>query len=288
MAGGAVKNKIILLLLLIIQILLLSGCVKPERPQDSRMRIVIASPEVAEIVTHLGAGDLIVGVTRECDYPADLRHKNQIGTFGKIDMEKVVSLEPDIVFVSGLEQEFMAQELAKLSIRVEKIYPSSLDEMLQSITGIGEILGKQEAAKVLTDSLKLMIRDYKKSLPGNKPRLYVEIYGNPVMSISDGSYIGELVELAGFDNVFGELPRDYSRISPEAVLAADPEYILLLYPGISAEQVSSRKGWSQVSAVRNNRVFAAAEIDADLFVRATPRSLKGVRKLRALLEAEDD
>ena len=263
-------------LLVLVFILLLAGCQK-KTTNDSRLttneNIIVTSPEVAEIICELGLIDRISGVTLECDYPEELQNKTIVGTFGKVDMEKVIALDPTLVFVSGLEQEFIATELAKMEIKVETIYPNTVMEMLDSIMRIGEIMGVPERSKALTKALRAEIESLQAAVSEKRPSIYVEIYGNPLMSVSDSSYVGELVELAGFDNIFSELPRVYSRISPEAVLDADPEYILLLYPGINAEDVKERKGWQNLAAVRNNRVFGEEVINADLLLRATPRSI---------------
>ena len=263
-------------LLVLVFILLLVSCQK-KTTNDSRLttneNIIVTSPEVAEIICELGLIDRISGVTLECDYPEELQNKTIVGTFGKVDMEKVIALDPTLVFVSGLEQEFIATELAKMEIKVETIYPNTVMEMLDSIMRIGEIMGVPERSKALTKALRAEIESLQAAVSEKRPSIYVEIYGNPLMSVSDSSYVGELVELAGFDNIFSELPRVYSRISPEAVLDADPEYILLLYPGINAEDVKERKGWQNLAAVRNNRVFGEEVINADLLLRATPRSI---------------
>ncbi len=282
------KKRILNIILLTAAIFVLFNCTKAEKSAVSSHKIVITSPEVAEIVYQLQGAENIIGVTMECNFPAALQEIPRIGTFGRIDLEKVVSLQPDIVFVSGLEQNYLAAELLKLDIHVEKIYPSSLTEMLQSINRIAEILNIPARGKHLADSLSAEINNFRKTLPAVRPRIYVEIYGDPIMSVADSSFIGELVELAGFDNIFASLPRDYCRISPEAVLAADPEYILLLYPGITREQVQARKGWSRVTALRNNKIYSSEDIDPDLLLRATPRSLEGVRLLRKLIEEKDD
>lgn len=267
-------------LLIIILLLITFGCSKSNQSKEEELRLVIASPEVAEIVSSLGREDLIKGVTKECNYPSTLAGKTLIGTFGKVDVEKVIKLQPDIVFVSGLEQKHIAAELSKLGIRIEKVYPQTLMEMLESVTQIAELIGAEQEGQVLVAEMSQQIKELKSERGDSPPRIYVEIYGNPLMSVADSSYVGELVELAGFDNVFAELPRDYSRINPEKVLNAAPEYILLLYPEMTKKQVEDRKGWENVPAVKNSRIITTAEINPDLLVRATPRSLEGVKILK--------
>ena len=279
-------RKIFVLLLL--AALIISSCGKTVQKDNSDQKIVITSPEVAEIIYHLQGSKNIAGVTVECNYPKAMQSIPRVGTFGRIDIEKVAAIQPDIVFVSGLEQNFMAAELQKLSMRVEKIYPSTLDEMVLAVRNIAQIINEDQAGKLLADSLNAKIAEYRNSMPDMRPRLYVEIYGDPIMSVADSSFVGELVELAGFDNIFAELPRDYSRVPAEDVLAADPEYILLLYPGITVGQMQSRKGWGNIPAIQNNNIITADDINPDLLLRASPRCLEGVKLLRNWLEDNDD
>ena len=278
-------RKIYIFLLLAATII--SGCGKTVPKDNPEQKIVITSPEVAEIIYHLQGSKNIAGVTVECNYPKAMQAIPRVGTFGRIDIEKVVAIQPDIIFVSGLEQNFMASELQKLSMRVEKIYPSTLDEMVLAVRNIAGIINEDQAGKLLADSLNARIAEYRNSMPIKKPRLYVEIYGNPIMSVADRSFVGELVELAGFDNIFAELPRDYSRVPAEDVLNADPEYILLLYPGITKEQLQSRKGWGNITAIQKNHIITADDINPDLLLRASPRCLEGVKLLRNWLEQND-
>ncbi|MDP8220861.1 MAG: helical backbone metal receptor [Candidatus Stygibacter frigidus] len=279
-------DRKILVLLLAATIIL--SCGKTVHKDNSDQKIVVTSPEVAEIIYNLQGSENIAGVTVECNYPAAMQSIPRVGTFGRIDIEKVVAMQPDIVFVSGLEQNFMAAELQKLSIRVEKIYPASLDEMVLTVRHIAGIINEEQAGKELADSLNAQIAEYRNSIPEVRPRLYVEIYGDPIMSVADSSFVGELVALAGFDNIFAELPRDYSRVPAEDVLAKDPEYILLLYPGITIDQVQARKGWGNISAIQRNQIITAEDINPDLLLRASPRCLEGVKLLRNWLEGHDD
>ena len=100
------------------------------------------------------------------------------------------------------------------------------------------------------------------------------------MSVSDNSFIGEVIQIAGGNNIFAQLPRDYSRIKPEDVIQADPEIILLTYPGISAAQIKERKGWNVISACKNNRIYTVKDINPDLILRASPRIIEGIKLLK--------
>jgi iron complex transport system substrate-binding protein len=113
--------------------------------------------------------------------------------------------------------------------------------------------------------------------------VYIEIYGEPLMSVSDSSFVGQLLQAAGGKNIFSTLPRDYSRISPEKVIAADPQIIITTYPGVTKAQIAARKGWQNISAVQNGRIYTIQDIDPDIILRASPRFVQGIAKLQELI-----
>ena len=272
-------------LLTIFGFFLVVSC-KNNKP-SKEIRYIITSPEVAEIIVLIEGTQNIVGVTTECDFPSELKKIPKVGTFGKVDFEKIIELEPTIVFISGLEQKHLAAELNKLNIKIELIYPKSIAEMISSIRKIGTLLDKEKRANFIADSLQTQINQFTSSTNStnstnltNLPKVYIEIYGNPIMSVSDNSFIGEVIQLAGGNNIFAHLPRDYSRIKPEDVILADPEIILLTYPGISAEQIKERKGWYIISACKNNRIYTVEDINPDLILRASPRIIEGMKLLQ--------
>ncbi|MCD4796202.1 MAG: helical backbone metal receptor [Candidatus Cloacimonetes bacterium] len=279
------KKKIIFLLIILSLII---SCTT-EKEKTTNPRYIITSPEVAEIVALIQGTEDIVGITTECDYPDDLRDIPKVGTFGKVDYEKIISLNPTLVLTSGLEQELLSFELQKLGIPTVQIYPSSIEEMIQAVRKIGVLIDKTERADIVADSLQtavnlLMKLSIERLKDSNRiPGIYIEIYGNPIMSVSDSSFVGEVVRYAGGNNIFSSLPRDYSKIKPEEVIIADPDIIIITYPGMTASQIKDRKGWEVISACKNNRIFTVEDIDPDLILRASPRVVEGIMKLQKVL-----
>ncbi len=258
----------------------LLSCSSNQEEADSP-RYVITSPEVGEIVYLLQGADNIVGVTEEINFSDELRNLPKVGQFGAVSREKIIALNPSIVFTSGLEQEFLAYELNKIGIKTVIIYPQSIGELISGIREIGEYLEIEERGRSTADSLQRKIEEVR--YRGNYfPRVYIEIYGNPIMSVSQSSFIGEVIELAGGSNIFQELPRDYSRIRAEDVIHADPEIIILTYPGVSGRNVKVRKGWQQIAACRADRIYDVDQIDPDLILRAGPRVVEGIKELKKI------
>ncbi len=278
------KSDLCLCLVVVLLILLVS-CKKQEQVR-SGLKIVVLSPEVGEIIASLGATDLLVGRTQECDYPEELLKVPVVGNFGAINREKVIALKPDLVFTSALEQDAIAQELQKVGIKVQQIYPKKLDDLPVIIRQIGDLIGKGQEASALSDSIATAIAEVRsKSANIFHPRVYVEIYRNPLMSVSDESFVGDVIESAGGDNIFSKLERDYARVDPEDVILAKPD-IIICYSQDTLEGISSRKGWSNIPAVKNKRIYFEKDINPDLIQQATPRTVQGLRLLYAIFSEQ--
>lgn len=261
---------------------LLLSC-KQKVPMSSG-KYVVLSPEVAEIIAALGAADEIVGLTRECSFPPELQEKEIVGDFGAINTEKVLQLSPRIVFSSALEQESIALNLEKLGITVHRSYPQTMSEMLKEIEKIGAIIGRENEAAALKDSLIYAIENIRQNTQNlKKPKVYLEIYRDPLMSVSDKSFVGELIELAGGDNVFDTLERDYSRVKAEQVIQANPD-IMICYSHDTMENILARKGFSRIPAIRTRSIYFEEDINPDLIQRAGPRSIQGIRELARIFE----
>ena len=270
-------------ILIIAMLMVLISCGRHSRTTENRY--VVLSPEIAEILAHLGLEDRIVGITAECDYPPSLQEIDIIGNFGQISLERVVALNPSIIFASALEHNEIAEQLRRLNKRIYQLYPHNTHELMEKIKLIGEICGVEEKANALRNNMKdnfsrfLEIAKQRE----NKPRVFIEIYGNPIMSASNASYLGQLLLYAGAENIFPELPRDYSRVNVEEIVRLNPDVIILTYPGISANDVRNRRGWGEINAVRNNRIYTVDDVNPDLILRAGPRNIEGIERLVEVL-----
>lgn len=261
---------------------LLVACKTPEI-QTNGKRYVVLSPEIAEIIAIIEGTGNIVGITEECNFPTEYAGKVVVGKFGAVNKERIVSLKPGVVFVSSLEQRTLASDLAKLGIKYVVVYPQTIEDMLMGIKTIGDVLGKPERAAFVADSIKTELNNIrKKTINQPRPKVYLEIYREPLMSVSDKSYVGELLELAGGDNIFPKLERDYSRVNAEQVIKARPE-IMICYSQVPKESITKRMGWKSIPAIKNDRIYFEKDINPDLILRAGPRCVSGAKRLQEII-----
>jgi len=255
------------------------------RNKSTENRYVVLSPEIAEILGYLGLEDRIVGRTVECDYPKSLHGIDIVGNFGQISLERVIGLNPSIIFASALEHNEIAAQLNRLNKRIYQFYPHNTPELMEIIMMIGILTDKEERAKELVYKMSARFSEFYllAQQRENKPRVFVEIYGNPIMSVSNASYVGQLLMYAGAENIFPELPRDYSRVNAEDVVHLNPDVIILTYPGVSAVDVRNRRGWGEINAVMNNRIYTVEDVNPDLILRAGPRIVQGIDRLIEVL-----
>lgn len=248
-------------------------------------KYIVTSPEIAELIYLIGAQNDVVAVTKECDYPAYYQNLPIVGNFGSVDIEKIVSIHPSIVFTTKLEQNKLNSELTKLNIKTIAIYPKTVDDMLEAIMKIGESTNKNNRAKFVVDSLKTEFLTLKNISKEKKyhPKVFIEIYNSPLMTASNESFVGKLLDYAGGENIFIKLPRDYCRISPEKVLKNNPDIIISLVPGVTKKNIASRKGWQNLNAVRNNRIYTTEDIDPDILLRAGSRVINGIKDLQKII-----
>lgn len=245
-------------------------------------RYVSLAPSTTEILFALGLDDQIVGVSSYCDYPADAKTKRKVGDFSNPNIEEIVSLQPDHIFCTGLEQTPVIAELKRLKFRIYEADPASMEELFKTISDIGAITNKIPEAQNLIDAMKTDIRGVQskaQNIPADKKvKVFIEIWQEPLMTAGKGSFIDELITLAGGINVAHDVVRPYCNYSPEKVVEQNPGCIIMTYMDKEPplKLIEGRYGWSTIDAVKNKRVFN--DIDPNLLLRPGPRITQGLKE----------
>jgi len=184
-------------------------------------RIVSLAPSVTEIIYKLGGGDRLVGVTSMCDYPPEAESIDNVGSYFKPNLEKIISLKPDIIF--GMREGANASIEGRLDMfgLENHFYTSgSLDDILFIIKDIGDRL--KLPSKDITDSIKEL---YGSPYEIGKSGIMI-INIDPVIAIGGGVFINDILRCGGFENLLKDNPTKYPRISLEAIYQLRPEYVL--------------------------------------------------------------
>lgn len=273
-------------------IALLSGCRRntpPPAVAPSMPRIVSLAPSLTEMVCAVGGAHRLVGRTDVCNFPSNLLATVPVvAGFGRPYLEPLLEQKPTVVLDVDLEDQSMGATLARLGIRHQHVECRRLGDIPGAIRMIGRLADCPDAGNTLAGSIEERIRARQAAVasvpPERRPLVFVEIWGDPLMTAGRNSFVSELVALAGGRNLGDELAHDYGTVSTEWVLERNPEIVLCLYPGAGHQAVkivASRLGWQTIRAVQHGRVYDG--FDLDTILRPGPRVLDGVEQLRRVI-----
>ena len=271
-------------------------------------RIVSLSPSSTEILFAVGAGPKVVGVTDYCNYPPELDAKivaeeiAKVGGYWNPSVETITALKPDLVLVSTAKCTVktneckmtcsrrceittqVAAQLRSLGLNVLTLGPHSMTDVLDDIVLVGRTTGNVTEAINLVDNLRQRIDNVvtKSNAASHKLKVYFEVWNDPYMSVSSKTWIGNLINLAGGTNIFGEAISEWPMIPPEKIIQHDPD--ILVFPVIpdvprfwgSFEDVKKRKGWEKITAVKNDHLY---EVPRDCISRPGPRLVESLEML---------
>ena len=253
--------------------------------------IISLAPSNTEILFALRLGDRVMAVSGYCNYPLEAQNKIKIGGFSTINIEKVVSLRPDFVLATGGVQEAVVEELERLGLTVIALNAKSIEEVFENIRLVGKAVGQLEAARELTTKLEQRtkaVTDKAKDLPDSqRPRVFYEVQDEPLMTAGPGTFIDDLIHLAGGVNIASDAAAKYPVYNLETLIERNPEVIIISVGhgsiAASVEAVKSRKRWQIIDAVKNNRVYG---INADLVSRPGPRIVDGIEEMARFIHPD--
>jgi len=249
-------------------------------------RIVSLAPNLTEIVYAVGAGDRLVGRTKYCDYPAEVKNVAEIGDTMTPSIERIIALKPQVVLVSTASQlEAFTRQLDQQKIAVYVTNPHSLEEVFRSIATLGDLFGTHERAEKLVADLRRRADIVAAAVSSTKPvTVFYQVSNEPLYTIGRESYLTDLVRRAGGVSVTADVPTSFPRFSGEAALAARPEAIILPTGGSMGTANSTVAAPLRNSpAALNNRVF---KINEDHLSRPGPRLVDGLEAMARALHPE--
>jgi iron complex transport system substrate-binding protein len=258
--------------------------VVPENPG----RVIALAPSITEIIYDLGQEKRLVGVTQYSTFPPEAEALPRVGSYVRLDIEKIVILKPDLCLaIKDGNPKHIIDKIVALGIPVYVINPRNLQQIMDTITRLGSLLhAKQAATKLVYDMEKRIGQVRAQVKKGrHKPRIFFQIDAEPLFSAGTNTFIHELIELAGgINTTAGEV--SYPRYSWEDIIVLQPEIVLIssMAGGLAPEYLlQSWKKWDQLTAVINDQVFV---VDAELFDRPTPRLVDGLEKIAAIIHPE--
>lgn len=256
----------------------------PENPT----RVIALAPSITEIIYGLGQEKRLVGATQYSTHPPEAESLPRIGSYIRLDIEKIVALKPDLCFaIKDGNPKHIIDKIVSLGIPVYAINPRNLQQIMDTITRLGSLLDAEQAAADLVADMEKRIEQIQAQVKetAHKPRVFFQIDAEPLFSAGNNTFIDELIKLSGGINIAAGKD-SYPRYSWEDILVMQPEIVLIssMAGGLSPEYlVKSWRKWHQLSAVKNEQIFV---VDAELFDRPTPRIVDGLEAIAAIIHPE--
>jgi iron complex transport system substrate-binding protein len=246
-------------------------------------RIIALSPHLAEIVFAAGAEARLVGVVRYSDYPAAAKRLPSVGDASRIDLERVIALEPDLIlgWRSG-NPAFDVERMQRLGLRVFMTEPRRIADIARLLRVVGELAGSSKAADAAATELERALAELRTRYSKRRPvRVFYEIWHQPLLTINGEHLINDVVELCGGVNIFARAAALTPSVSLEAVMSRHPEVVLGGSSAGSSDDLIGQWRRQPITALRDLPVHY---VPPDLIQRQTPRIAEGARMVCAHLE----
>jgi iron complex transport system substrate-binding protein len=255
-------------------------------------KIISLSPHITELIYSAGAGDKLIGIDDYSNYPEAAKSITRIGDANHLDIEKILSLQPDLIVAwgSGQSHDRYIEQLIHLQLTVYISSPEDLDAIPHTVENLGKLAGtyayaKQQSQK-FRDELIDIVNEY-----SDRPSVAVfyEIWNQPLFTINGQHVMSKVIENCGGRNVFADLPILSPEVSIEAVISTNPDVIIASGVVDGSGNGDQRPPWLDdwlqwptINAARNNHLY---HIPPDLIHRQTFRILQGTRILCEQLQS---
>lgn len=266
-----------------IALLLFAGIASAENPS----RIVSLNPSATETLFALDAGKSLIAVTHFCPVPELKKNKQSIGTVLEPDIERIIALKPDLVMATTEgNKKATIQTLKKAGIKVLVLGGiDNFSDLYDRIGLLGGVLGCENNASSLVAEIKARLNHIKAEERSEKKTVFMQLGTNPIVTINNDTIINEMIEFAGGSNIASNEPVRYPRYSREAVVAKDPDVIIIVSMGKFGERALSEwRRYKSLKAVQSNKIYL---IDSELICHMGPRLVSGTEKIAQFLHSDN-
>lgn len=242
-------------------------------------RIVSLSPATTEILFSLGLDKKIVGVTNDCNYPLKAFLKQKTGKFGFINLEKVISLKPDII----IAESYMNKQLdllKKYNVPLIALKSSDIKSIYKNIKYIGQLTDTKYQAQEIVNGYEIQMLDIRDKIKKNpklgKSSVFYCVWHDPLMTSGKSSFINDIIKSAGSKNIASDINQPFIKYSTETLIVKNPDYIFV--PQSTHKKINfSKLPWNQLKAVKNKRIYV---VNDDIFSRPSQRVIYAIREVQ--------
>ena len=249
----------------------------PDRP----LRVITIAPSLGELAADFMGSELdrIIGVSEYTDYPPALQKVPSIGSYIHLNLEKILSLKPDLVLgtLDGNRKDEVLH-LRELHIPVVMVKTGSFEEIDNSIRLVATVLDKPKEGKLIAEKLRNGLAQFRERAKTHlAKKVLLQVGDDPLTVVGKKSFLHDAISLLGALNVYADADANYPRPSLEDVLHRNPDFIIVGAMGADLapyeKMVKKWKQFPRLSAVKNNRVIL---LQSDTLLRPTVRILEGL------------
>ncbi len=273
-------------------IILVDGLDREVTLDKPAQQIVSLAPSNTEILFAIGAGEQVIGRDEFSDYPDQATSLPSVGGgFGDYNLEAIVDLEPDLVLAAEINTPEQVISLENLGLTVYLLpNPTTLEEMYENLFTVAELTAHVPETEEIVTNLRSRVSKIESLIETaeHQPTTLYELDAtdpSAPWTAGSGTFINTLITMAGGVNIASDLEGQYLQISIEELLVRDPQVILLgdAAFGVTSESLVERTGWSNISAVVNDKIYS---FDDNLVSRPGPRLVDGLEELASLLHPD--
>ena len=251
-------------------------------------RIVSLAPSATESLYELGIDEELIANTVYCS--DGIFKKEKIGTVTEPNIEKIVSLNPDLIIATKEgNYKTVIDKLIRLKLTVYVMEPySSFEDVCSNFQQLADYLNKSDVAKEIVATVKEEVLSLSnKEENSNKEKIFWEVGANPIFTVGKQSFVNEYNKYINGINIFENIDMRYPNISVESVIEKNPDVILLVNMGdVSDQEIYKWNKYKNITAVKNNKIYL---LEAnDIFTPTPKRFLNGIKVLRSKLNTGKD
>ncbi|MCK5135209.1 MAG: ABC transporter substrate-binding protein [Bacteroidales bacterium] len=271
------------ILSIITAVIVVASCNNPTNEKENNIkngiRIISLAPSITNELESLNMAGNIVGATSYCNISA----KNKeliVGTATEVNIEKVLLLNPDIVFASGLTKENTINALKKNGIAVHRVNTmQSFDDICDHFIELGKLVGKADLAQSIVNKSKKRVDSMSNSVPNqlNKLTVFFQIGAKPIYTVIPNTFMNDYITLAKCINIAADLEKGI--ITRESVLQRNPDIIFIVTMGIVGDNEKNIwESYAELNAAKSKNIFI---IDSD--IASTPTVLSFTETLEQVI-----
>jgi iron complex transport system substrate-binding protein len=251
--------------------------------EEEPQQVITFGPSATEVLFAIGVGDRVIATDNFSNYPEEAKELPKVGALNEVDVELIVELQPDLMVV--LRNNELVQSLEKLGFTVYVKDPQTFAEIIKTMRAFGQLFNVQDQAdkaaaelQAQADEISTKVSDIPEE---QRPKVFYEVWNDPLMTAGPGSFISDIIGLAGGINIGDAAAEPWPTFNLETVVEEDPDVIITTFKETyDALLNNEREAWSSIKAVKNQPILL---LDQDIVSRPSPRLVRALEQIATYL-----